>query len=685
MLLISSAIIILISPLLMAHLSINWNPANNLSINITEIINKIQVERKIYSFFIINAHDLSQSCLCDDSLRILNAYGTVRLLQANSSCAYSPSHSNDEILLIRCLPNRFEPDSLEKMVGCLTNRRYIRILFIWNTEYKTAVIKNREELQQQQQLLFEYCAQMRLLNVISIYRDYVDDGHFYTFSYFPQFHLERKTLDEECFPDRIRDLKGFAIRTVVNEVEPWAILWRDRYGQVQIGGFLTKLLREFAKRNNGTLSYPKPVNPDQIVNIYVWRPLISNDTIDMVTGILSSDVKWAGVEVSTPLMPIDWTIMVPFPPLVPDSEVLLFLLNSVLGLFLLLLLLIFSFVLTLESLLWRRRSPTSSVRFFIWIFTNVVLRNIIGQPSCSVVHVKAKFTKRFIYICLLLSGIFMSTLIAAFLKSYITSNPHKYSRAETFDELYHLGIKIKVNHYVYDSLHFYIDPQVVEKNFLLDSISEVQRQRASLDPRFGYSVISPFWSVLSRHQSYLPRPLFYVSEQIYLRKTLPIGIPLQEHSIFMEALNNMIHQVNSGGLSDLWMREAYDDMRAAKKINMTEVEPVEFKPLYLEDLYCLWWMYGLGSDGGQIVRSLDESMQGNRQASERSVDAIANILESSNEDDDSSNGSSDNYERSDSEVSSADERDMAASNEDDAENILAVTRSTADSANIATI
>lgn len=61
-------------------------------------------------------------------------------------------------------------------------------------------------------------------------------------------------------------------------------------------------------------------------------------------------------------------------------------------------------------------------------------------------------------------------------------------------------------------------------------------------------------------------------------------------------------------------------------------------------------------------------------------DVIANILESSNENDDFSNGSSDNYEPSYSEVSSAHEKDMDDSNEEDAENILAVTRSTADSA-----
>ncbi|XP_054736704.1 uncharacterized protein LOC129243598 [Anastrepha obliqua] len=577
MLLIYSAMLFLISPLLMAHLSINWSPANTLSINISQIINKIKSEREIYSFLIINAYGSSESCLCDDSIRLLSAYGTVRLLQANSSCSLSPSDYNDEILLIRCLPNKFVSDSLEKMVACLGRKRNIRILFIWNTEYKNELIQNREDLQKQKQLLFEYCAQMRLLNVISIYRDYVDDGHFYTFSYFPQFHVQRKPMKEDCFPDRIKDMKGVAIRSLADGFEPWNIVWRDRFGHIHITGFVSKLLREFAKRNNGTLTYPAIDNLTQVQN---WLPLLKNDTIDIVTGIGSSNIKTAGVDISTTLVSTDWIIMLPLPPLVPDSGVLLFLLNSVLGLFLLLLLLIFSFVLTLEGLLWGRRSPTNSLRFFIWILTNVVLRSIIGQSSCSVVHVKAKFTKRFIYIFLLLSGIFMSTYITAGLNSYITSNPHKYSRLTTFEEFINSEIKIKESERLYRSLVFFIDPKyvrIIENKFIIEpSFELLQRQRSSLDTRFGYTVGTALWKAMSRHQSYLPRPLFY------------------EHSIFKEALNNMIHQAKSIGLTDLWIRQIYDDMLAAKKINRTIVQPLGYEPLDLTHFYWLWWMYGFG-------------------------------------------------------------------------------------------
>ncbi|XP_053962246.1 uncharacterized protein LOC128865881 [Anastrepha ludens] len=377
---------------------------------------------------------------------------------------------------------------------------------------------------------------MRLLNVISIYRDYVDDGHFYTFSYFPQFHVQCKTLKEDCFPDRIRDMKGVAIRFVPESVEPWIIVWRDQFGHFQVTGFVAKLLREFAKRNNGTLTYSVIDNLTPVPNVLA---LLKNDTADIVTGIGSSSLKTPGVDTSTPLLSIDWIII-----------------------------------------------------------TNVVLRSIIGQPSCSVVHLKAKFTKRFIYIFLLLSGIFMSTFIAAGLKSYLTSNPHKYSRLTTFEEFINSEIKIKVSQRLYSSVAVFIDLKYVgtmENKFIIEpSLELLQHQRSSLDTRFGYPVADALWKALSRHQSYLPRPLFYVSEKIDVVKNLLLSIPLQEHSIYKEALNNMIHQAQSIGLTDLWTRQIYDDMLVAKIINRTIVKPAGYEPLDLEHFHWLWWMYGFG-------------------------------------------------------------------------------------------
>ncbi|XP_069964605.1 uncharacterized protein [Bactrocera oleae] len=484
------------------------------------------------------------------------------------------------------------------MLNVLQNRRNVRILFIWNEEYTDASSEKLIQLQKQQQLLFKYCADMRLLNVIAIYRDYLKDGHFYTFSYFPEFHLERKTLDEACFPNRIKDLKGIALRTLSDQLEPWSIMWRDRNANIQISGFFTKILREFAKRNNATLSYPLPVEMGVFVELGIWVALLQNDTIDIVTGIAIAGYSNNSFDVSAAVLAVDWTIMLPLPSRIPDSEIFVFLLNSVLGLLILSLLFIFSSVFTFESLILERRTSTESFLFFLWTLTNVVLRGIIGQPSYVRVELSVRLLKRFLYIFLFLSGIFMSTFISASLQSYLTSSL-RYPRINDFEELYHSGVKIKISKYEYNMLPLYFDVQnLKELEIILEvvpSFDEIQRQRIILDPRYAFTILSPMWSVMIKYQSHLRQPLFYVNEEIYMSKAIPMAIPMQKNSIFREALNNMINEIQSVGLLDLWTSQAYDDMVAAKKLNITNpANDVRSEILELSSFYWLWWLYGVG-------------------------------------------------------------------------------------------
>ncbi|XP_036332474.1 uncharacterized protein LOC118743818 [Rhagoletis pomonella] len=576
-------------------------------LNISKIINKIDLERNINTLRIVNAHSTKQSCLSDDDIRRLSSNKTVNLQQANSACGNLSNLTNDDMLVIRCLPPIFKADLLEMMIACLGNNRHVRILFIWNIEYTTAAsLQRRQELKRQQQLLFEYCARMHLLNVVSLYRDYAVDGHFYTFSYFPQFNIQRKTLAEDCFPERIKDIKGAVIRTAMEQIDPWTLVWRDRQGNVQIGGFLIKIVREFTARINGTLTFPIAVQTDVYQGLPLWTTLLQNNTVDIITGILSWALERNGIDVSTPLLPVDWLVMVPMPPLVPDSEVLLFILNSVLGLFMILLLFVFSVVLTFETVLWRRRcSPTATVQIFLWVFINVVLRCVIGQPSCVRVRATARYLKRCLYFTLFFSGIFMSTYISAGLQSYYTSKPPKYARLETLNDLIQSKIPMKSSAFQKEILHTYIGVENAERlkqHFVVEpSHIKLQLQRLSMDGIYAYSLLSSLWPILARYQSNLPRPLYYISEEISFSKSIPMSIPIQEHSIYREALNNFLGQLHSAGLVDLWTRQGYDDMVAAKKLNTTRVTQVKREHLELEDFYWLWYLYGIGMSLGVLV------------------------------------------------------------------------------------
>ncbi|XP_036332436.1 uncharacterized protein LOC118743780 [Rhagoletis pomonella] len=483
------------------------------------------------------------------------------------------------------------------MVACLGNYRHIRILFIWNTEYTTeSSSEKRHDLQHQQQLLFEYCAQMHLLNVISIYRDHAVDGHFYTFSYFPQFYIQRKTLEDNCFPDRIRNMRGTAIRIVPDQFHPWTFVWHDRDGTLQIDGYLIKILREFAKRNNSTLTLPVPVEPDVSKSGTVWSGLLQNNTVDIIVGIASPDSRRTGVELSTTLQPVDWIFMLPMPPLVPDGEVLWFILNSMLGLSMLLLLFLFSIVLTFESVLQQRRSLKSIVQLFIWMLTNVVLRCIIGQSSYLQISAITRKIKRFMYFFLFLSGIFVSTFLSAGLQSYSTSKPSKYPLVRTFEDLAQIQIAIKVSQMESEIIPLYIGTKSTKMLRLIiePSIYKVQNERTSMKGNYAYVILSPLLPVLLRLQSYLPRPLYYVREGVYVSKSIPMSIPMQMHSIYREALNKLIHQIQSAGLAELWKSQCYDDMIAAKILNTTKIMPAKQNPMGLNDFFWLWWLYGIG-------------------------------------------------------------------------------------------
>ncbi|XP_004519277.2 uncharacterized protein LOC101459882 [Ceratitis capitata] len=582
--------------LLFAYPASNWTvPGVS---NVSFIVDKINAERRINAFVIINAYDTSESCLSDEDVRRLSANTTVKLLRPSSKCSNSSGDDNRELLLIRCIPENFKPELFEAMIGCSARKRDIRMLFIWNSEYATATMQSRLKLDKQQKLIFEYCAKMNLLNVIGIYRDYLSEGHFYTFSYFPDFHLERKPLSEDCFPDRISDLKGTAIRCIPDQIHPWSIVWADHNENVQIGGFLTKLLQQFATRNNGTLTFPVTVVPNRFVDIQSWLPLFQNNTIDMVCGIIGSLGENPYLDESATIFPVDWIIMLPIPQRMADSEVYLYMLNSALGLFLLILLFVFSFVLTLESLLLQRHTKREGCLLFISFLTNTVLRGVIGQPTSLRVPHSVRHLKRFLYITLFVSGIFMSTFISASLQSYLTSSL-RYPRINSFAELRRAGMKVKISRYEYTLLPAYFEPKTLkwlERVFtVVPSFDELQNQRINLKNRFATTIISPLWSVVSRYQSNLPQPAFYTSKNIYISKGIPIAVPIQKHSIYKKTLNKMIYNAHSVGLTQLWSNQVYDDMLAAKKLNTT-VNLVSRRKEQLEvrDLYWLWWLYGVG-------------------------------------------------------------------------------------------
>ncbi|XP_012162478.1 uncharacterized protein LOC101460053 [Ceratitis capitata] len=590
--------------LLTAYSTLTWNlPPETHIPNLVQLVRKINLERKIDAILIMNALNTRKCCLSDEDIKILSTNRTVRLLQAETNCSHSFADLNEDMLFIRCVSENFAPEQLDQMVVCLENRRNVRMMFIWSSEYTEVTSPQRAELMQEQEKLFTYCASKRLLNVIGIYRDFLRDGHYYTYSYFPHFQLQRKTLAEDCFPDRVKDVKGLAIRTVPDQLEPWSLVWREDNGTVNVIGFLKKFLQEYAKRINGSISYPLPVEPENVPDMSTLISLLKNDTLDIVMS--STTGRTYDVDVTAVISLVDLTIMLPIPGQMMESELLPYLFNSLLGLAALILLFVFAFLLTAEFFLLQGYTATEILCSYSEILLNVVLRNLLGQASCTRVSVSSKLGKRLLFMALLFTGILMSTLINASLNSYLT-NPISYPRLKTFEDLINSGLTVKTSPDTYSTLDNYFTADNINKSKSVfspaTSSKDLNLQRNSFDRRYGYTLLSSLWDILERYQTFLPEPLFYVSEEIFIVKRQPMAFPMQKYSIFKESLDLMIDNLQSAGIVIFWSKQTYEDMIVAKKLNAThQWRKMRRGYLGFEDLYWLWFFYIFGVGISMLV------------------------------------------------------------------------------------
>ncbi|XP_018795814.1 PREDICTED: uncharacterized protein LOC108973202 [Bactrocera latifrons] len=528
--------------------------------NFSKLIEKIRMERAIETVVMFKAFHDQQSCLGDDTLRSLHRSNiTVILLNATSSWQLQGADVNSELLVARCVAEPIQPHLLNLMVRSLGVVRDVRIVFIWNVNYVKASPGRRNELQQQLRKLFMYCASTKLLNVISVYSDFESEGHYYTYSYFPSFHLERKQMQNACFPNRLKDMQGTALRTLPDQNEPRSIVWRDRWGRLQ------------------------------------------NETIDFLMGLTGIGWKLNASQVSAPVISMFWATMLPRPPKRPIRDIYVLIFTSVIGLILLLLLLIFSCLLTCESMRWRhnRRTCSNACRLFLFTLTNVSLRSMLGQPTH--VHITAAFTKRFICSLLFVAGIYVSTISTSYLQTYLTSSP-KLQRVNTFDELLCVPTRIKISLAEYNALEDFVGPRFLEKYtsvFLITpSINDYYYERKTLNTHFGYTVPQSLWKTFVEYQRRLGVSLFYISDQMILAKNLQMGIPLSPHSIYRDKLNALIQNLISAGLVEYWEKLAYGDMVAAGKLNKTISTPYNLEhSLTLGNLYWIWWLYGKAFSG----------------------------------------------------------------------------------------
>lgn len=493
---------------------------------------------------------------------------------------------NRNILIIARLDS-FEAE-LPVLADILDHMREKRIIFV---DHEVGTISNTEQYLTK---FFRLCEAEKMLNVVIIFADFTYTKMFYSYTIFPTFQLEKKSLSiggVEVFPQRLKNLHGYGIRTIPDQIFPFSFAY-ELDGSIKVGGYLQKLLEAFAQSVNGTLAYPKHVVLDKLYFPASLLNMTRGNEMDIPMARMYLQVSKTFRTASKPfsisglcvIAPIKWYYT--FQDFYSMYSIRIYMTLTSIG------------VLTIYSLFyWCRR--LQCLRAGRPCYKNLLLA--ITEPSnisLLVGAVHPAYPNRLLTLCIL---VFLSmvwtlcvhTQFSANLNTFVTE-PTMMPNPSNWEDLNRNGHKILISVYNYQYIIQWCGKfcENLEKHLVLVETQEQSRQEIQkLNTSYAYLVDLFTWQFIQLRMRPLKKPLFRLTEMC-VRKEIVYCLPLQPNSIFKNALNLFLTRIVDHGLKLFWVDAAYLEAISSGKMHNITYTDAELRPLDMDYISFAWPMFG---------------------------------------------------------------------------------------------
>ncbi|KAH8286445.1 hypothetical protein KR054_009166 [Drosophila jambulina] len=505
------------------------------------------------------------SGLKDSSLPILNF----------NEQMYSPlrsSYNNEMLALIWQTGNpEFDSDLWQSLDRNLLNMRKVRLLLYrkWEEKPTDEIAFTAEHL--------------RFLDVAVISQG----NKIYRLQpYAPQRWLNVNPSKDPIFT-RIRNYYGRDILTIPDQFSPRSIVYQhSETGEIQMTGYVYKLMLEFTRIYNFTFRWVKGIVPGERLNLFLLRNMTLNGTIDMPISLCGYEMPTNSGVFSDIYDLSLWFVLVPCAQEIRTADVYVVMVSGQFLFVLLIFYYIFTFLdACFGALLLRKRVDWSSL-----VLNERMVSGIIGQSF----NMKARNTvsSKVTNASLFLLGLVLSTLYAAHLKTLLTKRP-KTRQISNFEELKHSTVSI----YFDEAERFYLTSFDWERPIaaIRDKIKFVSTQefhhiRSSLNRSLSFSTLNNEWLIVAKRQELFEQKVFCsLPEMAIIRTSVLLSFPMQANSIYEYPINELIHRAQDAGLLDYWKQETLRKMISLGMISQKNPVPyVAFREFKVTDLTWIW-------------------------------------------------------------------------------------------------
>lgn len=482
---------------------------------------------------------------------------------------------NTEMLAMICLSGngKINMDLWQALAGNLYNMRHVRVL-MWQEEPHLVIFKNLAEMAQQ--LQFHHVV---LLS---------SSGEAYAEQNWLRIDLQENS---SIFASKF-NFNMLNSSTLPDQITSMSLVYRDkRTNELRMTGFVARLIQEFARLYNVSLHWQRKVIAGEQLSSILLRNMTLNGTLNLPMTLCGYELPNEEGIYSYPYDIPSWFITVPCAREVATAKVyvllfgprMLALLFASYGIFVLL-------DACLSFLLIKKK--------FDWtylMFNERMISGIIGQSSK--LSTQKTLSSHFTQAQLFIVGLMISTLFSAHLNTMLTKRPRDREisnleelRESKIDIVFEAGERLYMDRIGSKYPIFYLKSSIkyLEAN-------KFYTERSNLNTSQGFSITSTEWNIIKRQQELFHQPAYCYHTDLVFRTTLLMSVPLKANSIFIEPLNQLIHQVHASGLLIHWKQESLRDLITLGQISVKDPYPYEpFQEFKVGDLFWVWLMLVFG-------------------------------------------------------------------------------------------
>lgn len=555
-----------------------------------ELINAI-IEQNEFQTIILKYDETLYSCgEMDYIMKHLNSITIVENLQKSWPLR---KKMNTNIFMIVCLKG-FTVDykiKMESYFHSLDRIRDTKMLFYIDHKQSPYYLAKLEEF-------FQYCWQMKSINVVAFFKDFHKTKRYYAYKPFPKFEMEFKIFrnnKEIIFPYRLKDLQGYTFYTLPDQVEPRTYLVRNKNGNWEMSGYVGHFINLLVERLNATLRFPFPIHKGDLLFYGYLETLTRNYTIDFagttVPILKSYDLRYY----TYPFQITNICLMIPLAKNMPLNEIFFKMMGPKTISISILIFYLFTLILNFKKITSYRKKCMEKAKYLVkfsdYILNDVALRGVLGQPFKM--WNKAGFITKFIYVLLSVAGLYLSLIYTAFLQTLLT-RPLKAKQMKTFEDLQRSNFFILFSEI--EVLHFRktnVTPDF-DLNFKTTTYEEFNYLRSHLNTSYAYPTSNMQWDTLfNQQQNLFKDKIFMFSDDACLFRTNLLSFPQAENSIYRKPVHDLIMSVRDHGLVHHWFKNNFLDMLAAGKTTLFDfsVKKQNVEPLKVEDLELVFAVY----------------------------------------------------------------------------------------------